>query len=187
MIWLSVFWEFFKAGLLAAGGGLATLPFLYDISTSTGWFTTEDIANMIAISESTPGPLGVNMATYAGYQTLGILGGIWATLSLTSPAIFIIISVSKALDKFKNSLLVQKIFYGLRPCSTALIAAAGLGVAKISLTNWDLYQNTGDILSLFQWPSILLALFIWITLKKFNKHPILYIAVAAVSGIIFKL
>ena len=79
MIWFQIFWEFFKAGLFAAGGGLATLPFLYAISESTGWFSTADIANMIAISESTPGPLGVNMATYAGYQTLGIAGGIWAT------------------------------------------------------------------------------------------------------------
>ena len=90
MIWFQIFWEFFKAGLFAAGGGLATLPFLYAISESTGWFSTADIANMIAISESTPGPLGVNMATYAGYQTLGIAGGIWATLSLTSPALFVI-------------------------------------------------------------------------------------------------
>lgn len=135
MIWFQIFWEFFKAGLFAAGGGLATLPFLYAISESTGWFSTADIANMIAISESTPGPLGVNMATYAGYQTLGIAGGIWATLSLTSPALFVITAVSKALDKFKNALLAEKIFYGLRPCSIALITAAGLGVAKISLLN----------------------------------------------------
>ena len=125
MIWFQIFWEFFKAGLFAAGGGLATPPFLYAISESTGWFSTADIANMIAISESTPGPLGVNMATYAGYQTLGIAGGIWATLSLTSPALFVITAVSKALDKFKNALLVEKIFYGLRPCSIALITAAG--------------------------------------------------------------
>ena len=74
MIWLQMFWEFFKAGLFAVGGGLATLPFLYDISQRTGWFTAEDIANMIAISESTPGPLGVNMATYAGFEALGIPG-----------------------------------------------------------------------------------------------------------------
>ena len=90
MIWLQMFWEFFKAGLFAVGGGLATLPFLYDISQRTGWFTAEDIANMIAISESTPGPLGVNMATYAGFQALGIPGGIYTTLSLTAPAIIVI-------------------------------------------------------------------------------------------------
>lgn len=110
MIWFQIFWEFFKAGLFAAGGGLAILPFLYAISESTGWFSTADIANMIAISESTPGPLGVNMATYAGYQTLGIAGGIWATLSLTAPALFVITAISKTLDKFKNALIVRKIF-----------------------------------------------------------------------------
>ena len=90
MIWLSMFWEFFKTGLFAVGGGLATLPFLYHISERTGWFSAEDIANMIAISESTPGPLGVNMATYAGFQALGIPGGIFTTLSLTAPALIVI-------------------------------------------------------------------------------------------------
>lgn len=187
MIWLSMFWEFFKAGLFSAGGGLATLPFLYAISHSTGWFSTEDIANMIAISESTPGPLGVNMSTYAGYQALGILGGVWATLSLTSPALFIITAISKALHKFRDSIVVQKVFYGLRPCSTALIAAAGLGVAKISLTDISAFESTHNIWSLFQWPSVLLALCIWVLLRKFNKHPILYIIFAAVSGIVFEL
>lgn len=187
MIWLSMFWEFFKAGLFSAGGGLATLPFLYEISQSTGWFTTEDIANMIAISESTPGPLGVNMSTYAGYQALGILGGIWATLSLTFPALFIITAISKVLQTFKNALIIQKIFYGLHPCSAALITAAGLGVAKISLMDIQSFERTQNIGLLFQWPSILLAIFIWILLKKLNRHPIFYIIFAAVSGIIFEL
>ncbi len=172
MIWFQIFWEFFKAGLFAAGGGLATLPFLYAISESTGWFSTADIANMIAISESTPGPLGVNMATYAGYQTLGIAGGIWATLSLTSPALFVITAVSKALDKFKNALLVEKIFYGLRPCSIALITAAGLGVAKISLLNIKNDIPAPNILSFFDWKCILLAVIMWYALWRFKKHPV---------------
>lgn len=169
MIWFQIFWEFFKAGLFAAGGGLATLPFLYAISESTGWFSTADIANMIAISESTPGPLGVNMATYAGYQTLGIAGGIWATLSLTSPALFVITAVSKALDKFKNALLVEKIFYGLRPCSIALITAAGLGVAKISLLNIKNDIPAPNILSFFDWKCILLAVIMWYALWRFKS------------------
>lgn len=102
MIWLQMFWEFFKAGLFAVGGGLATLPFLYDISQRTGWFTAEDIANMIAISESTPGPLGVNMATYAGFEALGIPGGIYTTLSLTAPAIIVISIVYSILKNSGN-------------------------------------------------------------------------------------
>lgn len=187
MIWFQIFWEFFKAGLFAAGGGLATLPFLYAISESTGWFSTADIANMIAISESTPGPLGVNMATYAGYQTLGIAGGIWATLSLTSPALFVITAVSKALDKFKNALLVEKIFYGLRPCSIALITAAGLGVAKISLLNIKNDIPAPNILSFFDWKCILLVVIMWYALWRFKKHPVLYIAISAAIGIFFEL
>lgn len=187
MIWLEMFWEFFKAGLFAAGGGLATLPFLYAISSATGWFSTADIANMIAISESTPGPLGVNMATYAGYQALGVAGGIWATLSLTSPALFVITAVSKALHTFKDSLIVEKVFYGLRPCSIALITAAGLGVAKISLFHGDMHPLAPNFLSLFDWKCILLAAVMWYGLWRFKKHPILYIAVSAVIGILFEL
>ena len=145
MIWLQMFWEFFKAGLFAVGGGLATLPFLYDISQRTGWFTAEDIANMIAISESTPGPLGVNMATYAGFEALGIPGGIYTTLSLTAPAIIVISIVYSILKKFRESEIMGRIFYGLRPASTALIAAAGLGVAKISLLNLPLFEASGAL------------------------------------------
>ena len=183
MMWLQMFWEFFKTGLFAVGGGLATLPFLYDISERTGWFTAEDIANMIAISESTPGPLGVNMATYAGFQALGVPGGIFTTLSLTAPALIVITAIYAMLTKFREFDAVQRIFYGLRPASTALIAAAGLGVAKVALLDTSLYQTTGSFLALFNWPSILLALVIFVALKKFKKHPIWYIAFSAIAGI----
>lgn len=187
MIWLAMFWEFFKAGLFAVGGGLATLPFLYDISERTGWFTAEDIANMIAISESTPGPLGVNMATYAGFQALGIPGGIFTTLSLTVPALIVITAIYAVLSKFRESEAVARIFYGLRPASTALIAAAGLGVAKVALLNTALYESTGSLMQLVNWPSFILALVIFVTLKKFKKHPIWYIAASAVAGIVMGL
>ena len=110
MICLQLFWEFFKTGLFAVGGGLATLPFLYDMSISTGWFTAQDIADLIAVSESTPGPLGVNMATYVGFKSIGLFGGVVATLGLICPSIIIIILISKILDKFKDSAVVQKVF-----------------------------------------------------------------------------
>lgn len=187
MIWFHMFIEFFKAGLFAVGGGLATLPFLYDISERTGWFSAEDIANMIAISESTPGPLGVNMATYAGFQTLGIPGGIFTTLSLTAPALIVITAVYYMLQRFRESETVQRIFYGLRPASTALIAAAGLGVAKVALLDLQLFQATGELLSLIRLPSLLLAVVIYIGLVKFRRHPVLYIAVSAAAGIIFQM
>ena len=187
MIWLQMFWEFFKAGLFAVGGGLATLPFLYDISQRTGWFTAEDIANMIAISESTPGPLGVNMATYAGFQALGIPGGIYTTLSLTAPALIVISMVYAVLKKFKESDTMTRIFYGLRPASTALIAAAGLGVAKISLLNLPLFSSTGSFMSLIRWPSLILAVIIYLGLMKFRWHPVIYIAISAVAGVVLGL
>lgn len=187
MMWLSMFWEFFKAGLFAVGGGLATLPFLYDISERTGWFSAEDIANMIAISESTPGPLGVNMATYAGFQALGIPGGVFTTLSLTAPALIVITAIYAMLSRFREAEAVHRIFYGLRPASTALIAAAGLGVAKVALLNITLYESTGSLLQLVNWPSLILAIAIFVALKKFKKHPIWYIAVSAAAGIVLGL
>ena len=126
--WL-LFYEFFKTGLFAVGGGMATIPFLYAISEKTGWFTAADIGNMIAISESTPGAIGVNMSTYVGFHVAGIPGALITTFGLVLPSILVIIAISKVLKKFKDSRLVQKIFYGLRPASTGLIIAAGLGVA----------------------------------------------------------
>lgn len=187
MIWIYMFWEFFKAGLFASGGGLATLPFLYAISASTGWFTTIDIANMVALSESTPGPLGINMATFAGYRTLGTLGGIWASLSITSPALIIITLISKTLEKFKNSKIIPALFYGLAPCSVALMTAAGLGIAKLSFL-----KGEEPTLSTFPWvfidfKSLTLAIFLWIIYRKYKKHPIFYIALSAIIGILFEL
>lgn len=187
LIDLQLFWEFFKTGLFSVGGGLATLPFLQDIGRKTGWFTTADVSNMIAVSESTPGPLGINMATYVGYKTVGLEGGIVATLGLVCPAIITIILISKILDRFRDSQIVQRVFYGLRPASTGLIAAAGLGVAELSLLHMDVFRATGSVADLFNWPLILLAVLIYIGIKKFNRHPVLYIAVAAVCGIVFRL
>ena len=187
MTYLRLFWEFFKTGLFAVGGGLATLPFLYNISETTGWFTAEDIANMIAISESTPGPMGVNMATYVGYNTVGLLGGVITTLGLLTPTIIVIVIVSKIMAKFRNSQTVNRVFYGLRPASTALIASAGLGVAKITLLALERYAASGSLLDMFNIPCILLAVGIFIARKKVNWHPIVYIAFAAAAGILFKL
>ena len=184
---LRLFWEFLKTGLFAVGGGLATLPFLYNISETTGWFTTEDIANMIAISESTPGPMGVNMATYVGYKTVGIFGGIITTLGLMTAPIAVILIVSKIMAKFRTSQTVNRVFYGLRPASTALIASAGLGVAKITLLALDRYAATGSLPDILNIPCILLFAGIYFARKKINLHPIAFIAIAAVVGILFKL
>lgn len=179
--------EFFKTGLFAVGGGLATLPFLYAMTDSHSWFTTNDVANMIAISESTPGPMGVNMATYVGFTSFGLLGAIFGPLSLVFPSVVIIVLVSKVLDRFKESRLVQDVFYGLRPASTGLIIAAGLGVAKIALLHLDVYEQTKNVADLIHFKSVILAVAIYFLMKKVEKiHPILVIVIAAVVGIVFK-
>ena len=134
-LYLRLFWEFFKTGLFAIGGGMATLPFLKDIGQSTGWYTQSDLMNMLAVSESTPGPIGINMATYVGftagsaYGTLGgILGAIVATVGEVTPSIVVILIIAAMLKKFRDSKLVNNAFYGLRPASTGLIGAACISV-----------------------------------------------------------
>lgn len=189
MIYLKLFIEFFKAGLFAIGGGLATLPFLYDISDRLGWYSHEDLANMIAISESTPGPVGVNTATYVGNTVSGILGAVVATIGLVIPSIIIIVIISKILNKFKNSKTVKNIFYGLRPASTALIAAAGASVIKMSLFCVEKYNETKVISDIFNIKAILFGIILLTVtnIKKLkNLHPVIFIAISAIVGIIFK-
>ena len=137
MIFLLLFLEFFKTGLFAIGGGLATLPFLKQISLRYPWFTPNDLMDMIAVSESTPGPMGVNSATYAGFHAASIPGAITATCSLVLPSVIIIILVSRALDKFRDSPLVKNGFYGLRPASAGLIFGAMFEVFAASLLHTE--------------------------------------------------
>ncbi len=186
MIYLRLFYEFFKAGLFSIGGGLATLPFLYHISDTTGWFTHSKLADMVAISESTPGPIGVNMATYVGFTTKGILGAVVATIGLITPSIIVILIIAGFLKAFRDNRYVKGAFYGLRPASTGLITAAGVSVVMISLVQWDLFQQTGSIWDLFHWKGLLLAVVIFLLTKVFKKlHPAVFIGASAVVGILF--
>ena len=192
MILLRLFLEFFKTGLFAVGGGLATLPFLYDISTRTGWFTQAQLADMIAVSESTPGAIGVNMATYVGFTTAGILGGIVATLGLVFPSIIVIILIAKVLEQFRDNKIVDAAFYGLRPCSIALIAAAGLLVARITFLNEEalkLENGMAAMKDLFNWKALILALVLLIATRGIRPlkklHPVVFIAFSAIIGILF--
>ena len=185
MIFLQLFYEFFKTGLFAVGGGLATLPFLEDISQRTGWFTSAQLADMLAIGESTPGPIGVNMATYVGFETAGILGSLCATVGLVMPSVILIILVSKVLEKFRSNTYVEAAFYGLRPASVAMVASAGIGVAMTTLLNL-----TASGFAVLRWRELVLAAVILVLtnfvpkVKKF--HPIVFIALAAAVGIIFE-
>ena len=189
MILLQLFWEFFKTGLFAVGGGMATLPFLYDISARTGWFTTGQLADMIAVSESTPGPIGVNMATYVGFTTAGLPGAVIATLGLVTPSIIIILIIARVLAAFRQNKYVDAAFYGLRPCSVGLIAAAGLLVVKVALLNLDAFQASGKLLDAFHWKAVALAAVLLVFtrgIKQTKKlHPIVFILASAVIGVVF--
>ena len=186
MILLRLIFEFAQTGLFSVGGGLATLPFLYEISNNTGWFSHADIADMIAISESTPGPIGINMSTYAGFKTAGVLGGILASFGLALPSIIITLIIARFLNKFRDNPLVEGAFYGLRPASIAMITAAGLNVAKVALVNLEAYGLTGNLGDLFVWKALILAALIFIGQKKLKWHPVVFIAISAVVGILFQ-
>lgn len=200
MIYLRLFFEFFKVGLFSVGGGLATIPFLQDLGQRTGWFTAADLADMIAVSESTPGPMGVNMSTYVGF-TCGLeqgglgpaggpLGAVPGVLGLIAPSVIVILIVAMFLKKFRDSKVVGGIFAGLRPASTALIAWAGVSVALIALIREIPSPATSMNTYLPYWPAIAIAVVVFICMRvpRLKKlHPIVYIAAAAVVGIVFQL
>ena len=188
-LYLRLFWEFFKTGLFAVGGGMATLPFMYDISDKTGWFTHSMLADMVAVSESTPGPIGVNMATYVGFVTGGIPGAIVATVGLVTPSVIVILLIARVLKAFRENQYVDAGFYGLRPCSIGLIAAAGVLVVKLALFNTELYASTGAIADLFNVKALILAAVLLAATRCIKKlkglHPIVFILASAVIGIVF--
>ncbi|KXL53911.1 chromate transport protein [Anaerotignum neopropionicum] len=185
--WFLLFYEFFKIGLFSVGGGLATLPFLYKLADKYDWFSQTMVANMVAVSESTPGPLGVNMATYIGFQFGGPLGAVIATAGLLFPSVVIIIIISKFLQKFRDNSHVSDVFYMLRPAVTGLIATAGFSVILDAIfhVNKITQISVDNFLSLFGVKECILFAVILFLTNKFNKHPVFYIAIGAAIGIIF--
>ncbi|MDE6182296.1 MAG: chromate transporter [Eubacteriales bacterium] len=176
MIYLKLFIEFLKIGLFSIGGGLATLPFLNKLIETQGWYTTGELTNMLAISESTPGPIGVNMSTYVGFHTGGILGALVATFALVLPSYIIIIIVAHFLQKFSENKYVEGVFKVIRPVVTGLIAVALLNILNIAL-----FDNGFNIIK------IILFFLILFCVIKFKKHPIFYIVAGGILGIILKL
>lgn len=198
-LYIKLFYEFFKVGLFSVGGGMATIPFLRDISLKTGWYSFGELADMIAVAESTPGPLGVNTATYVGFKTGsaqfgiagGILGGVIATLGLILPSLAVIIIIAYFLEKFRKSKVVDAAFYGLRPASMGLIATAGITIMLLA------FFGVGSITELFDHSQgirfnpaniilFLLVLYCITWNKKLKSyHPIVFIAASAIVGIVF--
>ena len=214
-IMFRLYGEFFRVGISAFGGGLATIPFLKELGQTTGWFTQTDLANMIAVSESTPGAMGVNMSTYVGYTVIqtefgnyfiSFLGSIVSTLGLVSPSVIVILIVVLFLNKFKDNKYVKWVFYGLRAASIGLIVAALYSIIEISLFNIYLddagkaigaisyafnhigngnffVEFAGFFNNVFNWQHLAIGMIFVIAVFKFKKHPIIYIAIAAIIGI----
>ena len=184
MVFLQVFIEFFQIGLFAVGGGPATIPFLMDLADKYDWYTRADVANMLAVSESTPGPIGVNMATYAGYNAAGFLGGIVATCSLVLPSLIVIVVVARMLQSFSENKYVKSAFWTIRPAVTGLIATAVVGLIQTAIFT----ASDGS----FQFPAVpvimCLAFFGCMQIKKLQKlHPIVWLAAGAALGLLLKL
>lgn len=197
--YLKLYWEFFKTGLFAVGGGMATVPFLQNIGETTGWYTYGDLMNMLAVSESTPGPIGINMATYVGFTVAGIPGAVIATVGEITPSIVVILIVAAVLKSFRENVYVDRAFYGLRPASTGLIAGAGVTVILEILTAIQLMKpaagegilnrlalGSGAILNIrgLLLAAVLLVLTNWVKPTK-GLHPIVFIGISAVAGVVF--
>ena len=184
-----LFWVFFYVGAFTIGGGLVAITLMQQEILGRGLISPERFYNMVAISESTPGPIGVNMATYIGYETHGVIGGIVTTIGTVLPSIIVILIIARVLEAFRQNKYVDAVFYGLRPCSVGLIAAAGMLVVKIAMFNFDLYGQTGALADLFNFKALALAaaLVVFTRFVKITKklHPIVFIAASAAVGIIF--
>ena len=188
-LYLQLFFEFFKTGLFAVGGGMATLPFLYDMAERTNWFTAAQLADMIAVSESTPGPIGVNMATYVGFVSAGLPGAIIATLGLITPSVIVILIVAAFLKSFRDNQYVNAAFYGLRPASTAMVASAGITVVLATFVRGEI-AAVADLVTAIDWKCVVLAAVLlvltrWVKPTK-KLHPIVFIAASAVVGVLLK-
>ncbi len=182
MILLELFLAFLKIGAFTFGGGYAMVPLIQSEVERMGWLTSEELIDFIAVSESTPGPLAVNMATFVGVRTAGIPGAICATLGVCLPSFVIILLVAKFFQKFKESLAVKGAMSGLKPAVIGLIAAAFVSVSK------TVFFAGGISVSVFTgidfW--IALCIFILTAVLSFKKkvHPIVLIVLAAALGII---
>lgn len=185
---LLLFSEFFQAGLFAVGGGLATLPFILKMMERyPDWFGTLQLADITAIAESTPGPIGVNAATFAGYSAAGVAGAFTATFAVILPSFIIISLIAHALQKYRDSRLVCDVFAGLRPAVTGLIAAACWAVMQSALITGALSDG---FLRMFDWKNVALfaVLFTLLQLPKTKDvHPIFYILAGAAAGVLFGL
>jgi len=177
--------EFFQIGLFSLGGGLATLPFLFSMAEKYPWLTKEMVGNALAIAQSSPGAIGVNMCTQVGFYAAGVPGAFTAALGLISPSIVVILIVARMVQAFKENPIVKRVFAGLRPASAGLLAAAGFGAIKLSL--WAGFSQDISWTRWFRLPECALFAALLVGIRRFKGHPVLYIALAAAAGIVFRM
>ena len=186
---LFLFTTFFRIGLFAIGGGLATLPFLFELADSLtginsgGWLTRELIGNMLAVAQSLPGAIGANLSAYTGFRYAFVPGAYVAALGLIAPSIIIIIIVARTLKAFKENGVVKSLFAGFRPAAAGLLSAAGFGAIALSLWN----GASSVWYEFIRWKETLIFLILFFLVFKFKKHPIIYIISAGAIGVILKL
>lgn len=183
MIYLLLFWEYLKIGLFSVGGGLASLPFLFDLSEKYGWFTAQELADMIAIAESTPGPIAINMATYVGYTTAGVAGSLLASIAMVLPPLVISLLICRLLSRYAATDWLERVFWGLRPAVAGLICAVCLSLIDLALAA---QLDAGMFAGVNGKALVLFALFLP-AVFYFKKHPALYIAIGAICGVALKL
>lgn len=182
MIYLQLFWEFFKIGAFTFGGGYATIPFIQQIVTKHGWMTLEELIDFIAVAESTPGAFAINISTYIGSEVGGLLGSLISVFAVVLPCYVVIVTVAKVYNKFKESYMVKGLMFGLKSTVVGLIAATVLSVAH------EVFFPDGLSLNVFTTPAFYVSLVIFalslflLIFKKIN--PIIIIGISAVLGII---
>ncbi len=190
MTYLLLFVEFFKIGLFSFGGGYATLPFLYHMSETYHWFSADELLRMLAVSSITPGPVGMNVATFAGFKTGGILGSIIATMAIMVPSFMIVIFISKMLKKFRDNFYIKSALYALRPATAAMIAAVGVRLFKGSIILalpkgfsefFDIFYKIGEFVDI---KAFVLFLFLFILSLKLKRDPLIYLLIGAIFGVL---
>jgi len=178
MIYLELFWSFFKIGLFSFGGGYAALPLIQDaVVTGKGWLTMAQFTDLLTISQMTPGPIALNASTFVGTQVSGVLGAIVATLGCVTPSCIIVLVLAKLYYKYKNLNAMQNILFGLRPAVVALIATAGVDILFTALG----IGASLDFIAIGIFALAFLALRIW------KPSPILVISLSGAVGLIIHL
>ena len=185
-LYFFLYFEFFKIGLFSLGGGYATLPFLYHMSEQYHWFSSTELTQMLAISSITPGPVGLNVATYAGFKTAGVIGSIIATSAIMMPSYFMVIAISKMLKKFKNNFFVESALYALRPATAAMIGAVSIRLFKDCVIRSIEFGSFSfvKISSFLDIKAILLIIFLLIFSFYYKKDPLIFLLIGATAGLL---